>query len=121
MTNQASEDELNEILNQLTGWGEWVQDPDDGSFTRVKWEGSPVLAEAKAAIQSLIRTEKLKLLAEVRERVIGEDEVFVDLPIVDGTGKTISIIDRSFTTYMVVKNHLRAEQRTKLTKLEAGL
>ena len=59
-TNQASEDELNEILNQLTGWGEWVQDPDDGSFTRVKWEGSPVLAEAKAAIQSLIRTEKLK-------------------------------------------------------------
>lgn len=91
---------------------------DDGSYSSITDEGVDAVINF---IKALIRTEKLKLLAEVRERVVGEDEVFVDLPIVDGTGKTISIIDRSFTTNMVVKNHLRAEQRNKLNKLEAEL
>ena len=111
MSNQASEDELNEILNQLTGWGEWVQDPDDGSFTRVKWEGSPVLAEAKAAIQSLIRTEKLKLLAEVRERVIGKD-----LPPDVATDSGIGYSRQQFAINMG-----KAGQRRELNKMEVEL
>ena len=114
MSNQASEDELQIELECLYNciW----YDIADGADRKELW-----VKEIGFVVERLMRTEKLKLLAEVRERVIGEDEVFVDLPIVDGTGKTISIVDRSFTTYMVVKNHLRAEQRTKLTKMEAEL
>ena len=112
MDNQASEDDLySKLLNlRLTVWRQ----------TNLNGQAN-LDHDSVEEVLALIRTEKLKLLAEVRERVIGEDEVFVDLPIVDGTGKTISIVDRSFTTYMVVKNQLRAEQRTKLAKLEAEL
>lgn len=49
---------------------------------------------------ALIRTEKLKLLAEVRERVVGEDEPGV-------------------TNIMIAAEH--AEQRNVLTQLEAEL
>ena len=51
---------------------------------------------------SLIRTEKLKLLAEVRERVVGEDQP--------------DIGDSSHE-----RNILRREEREALTKLEAEL
>ena len=51
-------------------------------------------------VMSIIRTEKLKLLAEVRERVIGKDEPGV-------------------TNIMIAAEH--AEQRNVLTKLEAEL
>ena len=107
-TNQVSGDELRaEILTE---------------FKQVhKLAPADYTENCTNVVMSIIRTEKLKLLAEVRERVVGEDDVLVDIPIVDGTGKTISIVDRSFTTYMMVKNHLRAEQRTKLAKLEAEL
>ena len=127
-TNQTSEDELGEILKQSykhIAYSSIATLPAELKYYYLKTaqtlDYEKEFNYTKAAIESLIRTEKLKLLAEVRERVIGEDDVFVDLPIVDGTGKTISIVDRSFTTYMVVKNQLRAEQRTKLTKMEAEL
>ena len=58
---------------------------------------------------SLIRTEKLKLLDEVREQVIGEDE---------DTRKWEDPIDRQVASEC---NQLRAEQRARLTKLEAEL
>ena len=51
-------------------------------------------------VMSIIRTEKLKLLDEVRERVIGEDEPGI-------------------TNIMIAAEH--AEQRNVLTKLEAEL
>lgn len=51
---------------------------------------------------SLIRTEKLKLLAEVRERVVGENQP--------------DIGDSSHE-----RNILRNEQRAALNKLEAEL
>ena len=56
----------------------------------------------KQAIQSAIRTEKLKLLAEVRERVVGEDQP--------------DIGDSSHE-----RNILRREEREALAKLEAEL
>ena len=64
---------------------------------------------ARDAIQSLIRTEKLKLLAEVRERVIGEDE-----PVFYGDGQIGN-------TPQEDRNELRSEQKFNLTKLEAEL
>jgi len=62
-------------------------------------------------IDSLIRTEKLKLLAEVRERVIGED-----LPPDVATDSGIGYSRQQFAINMG-----KAGQRTKLTKLEAEL
>jgi len=62
-------------------------------------------------IDSLIRTEKLKLLAEVRERVIGED-----LPPDVATDSGIGYSRQQFAINMG-----KAGQSTKLTKLEAEL
>lgn len=61
------------------------------------------------AIIDVIRTEKLKLLAEVRGRVVGDNE---------DTQKWEDPIDRQVADEC---NQLRAEMRTILTKLEAEL
>ena len=66
------------------------------------------ISEAKAAIQSIIRTEKLKLLAEVRERV-------VDKP--TGNHNADSLLERDVLIY----NQATAYLRTELAKLEAEL
>ncbi len=103
-TNQASEDELVEILETLTaeafifgnlalGKGVNISLPDDNHEL-------PPVEKALVALQSLIRTEKLRLLAEVRERVVGEDEPGV-------------------TNIMIAAEH--AKQLAELTKLEAEL
>ena len=60
-------------------------------------------------VMSIIRTEKLKLLDEVRERVVGEDEVPKARP------------DKLRQSPPWQRNQLRNDQRTKLTKLEAEL
>ena len=62
-------------------------------------------------INALIRTEKLKLLAEVRERVVGED-----LPPDVATDSGIGYSRQQFAINMG-----KAGQRTKLTKMEAEL
>lgn len=69
------------------------------------------LSTAKTAIQSIIRTEKLKLLAEVREQVIGKD---CSDEVSGG-----SCFDQIYAN--TIKNELKDEQRTALTKLEAEL
>lgn len=66
----------------------------------------PYLSERHDAINALIRTEKLKLLADVRERVVGEDTTY--------EGHTMNWAIEHH-------NHLRAEQRAELTKLESEL
>ena len=77
MTNQASEDELNKTVERLLrfncpngcdGNGSYPEMSADGEWEQGQCQwcfeyGMP----ARDAIQSLIRTEKLKLLAEVRE------------------------------------------------------
>ena len=67
-------------------------------------------------IQNLIRTEKLKLLAEVRERVVGEDETRIPA---DG-GPFTNTTDKP-NHYITLRNANRADQRAALTKLEAEL
>ena len=87
MSNQASEDELRaEILTE---------------FKQVhKLAPADYTENCTNVVMSIIRTEKLKLLDEVRGRVIGKDEPGV-------------------TNIMIAAEH--AEQRTALTKLEAEL
>ena len=86
MTNQASKDELRaEILTE---------------FKQVhKLAPADYTENCTNVVMSIIRTEKLKLLAEVRERVIGETSEL------DSNGRY----------------NLKVEQRAALTKLEAEL
>ena len=95
-TNQASEDELRTLDDILS------QAFTDGASDTM-WKNDrhvEIFATAKKELQALIRTEKLKLLAEVRERVVGGDEPGI-------------------TNIMIAAEH--AEQRTALNKLEAEL
>lgn len=81
------------------------------------------------AVAPIIRTEKLKLLAEVRERVIGEDDKQTrnDAGFGDWfTCATCNVIlsDETASNYLCIctlRNDLRVEQRAALGKLEADL
>ena len=64
-------------------------------------------------VMSIIRTEKLKLLAEVRERVVGEDKPL------QGKYRASGLMSYDMTNHY--ENSLRAEQRAVLTQLEAEL
>ena len=89
MTNQASEDGLREQLADKLEW-----------YSRYRERGQDDdMDRAFDGILALVRTEKLKLLAGVRERVVGE---FSEL---DSNGRY----------------NLKVEQRAELNKLEAEL
>ena len=94
-TNQASE-ELKQKLRDTKTFNYNVYFGVDGGDYAISFD------EALDEIVSLIRTEKLKLLAEVRERVVGEYQP--------------DIGDSSHE-----RNILRREEREALTKLEAEL
>ena len=66
-TNQASEDKLGNILRSLA-YDAMESGVDNSKHGYTYSDIDELLPTAKAAIQSLIRTEKLKLLAEVREQ-----------------------------------------------------
>lgn len=97
MTNQASGDELRAAV--LT------------EFKQVhKLAPADYTENCTNIVMSLIRNEKLKLLAEVRGRVVGEDEDMTELePYGD---RYSTVCDR---------NALRSEQLESLTKMEAEL
>lgn len=86
MSIQASEDVLIELAKKF----------DMDEYGTVNENGGYLIGE----VRKLIRNEKLKLLAEVRERVVGEDEPGV-------------------TNIMIAAEH--AKQIANLTKLEAEL
>lgn len=70
-TNQAGEDELAKQIESITQamfvtLSEWQ------AGVPIDWHSAK--AKGRADLLDLIRTEKLKLLAEVRERVVGENE-----------------------------------------------
>ena len=105
-TKQASEDEMRENIDALLErWRNILTHKGDGNGD--EYYQSEVVDD----IQELIRSEKLKLLAEVRERVIGEN-----LP---PDVATDSGLDYSFQQFAI--NMGKAGQRTKLTKLEEEL
>lgn len=106
MTNQASEDELREQLADKLEW-----------YSRYRERGQDDdMDRAFDGILALIRTEKLKLLKEVRERVIGENQHSEHKEWDCPCGVT-----HSFTEEWHATNRLRDEQRTALNKLEAEL
>ena len=94
MTNQASEDELREKINSALF-------ADDFPIL------NDIEKDAVDRILAIIRTEKLKLLAEVRERVVGENEPEFNTPKPE-IGN-------------MARNRLREAQIESLTKLEAEL
>ena len=102
-TNQASEDELRaEILTE---------------FKQVhKLAPADYTENCTNVVMSIIRTEKLKLLAEVRERVVGENQLPEHKEWDCPCGVTHSLTEEWHAT-----NRLRDEQRTALAKLEAEL
>ena len=120
-TNQASEEELEFIVSGY-------RDINGNKFAQVTAKckcgrGGWVRLEKHPDVQSLIRTEKLKLLAEVRERVVGE-------PIPDDWDDDIDDMTKwkYYTGYksnaddfVAGYNRSRAERLEQLTKLEAEL
>ena len=74
MSNQTSEDELKKLLKRKELF--------DRLVFMFSWKGETRRAKANKTMKAidqytedLIRTEKLKLLAEVRERVVGEGDL----------------------------------------------
>ena len=111
-TNQASEDEskkpserkrLFDRLIFMFGW--------KGETRRNK--ANKMMKIIDQYTETIIRTEKLKLLAEVRERVVGEDELYAT----DEAGWGVLASNRE----KMHANKVKSEQRVKLTKLEAEL
>jgi hypothetical protein len=100
MDNQASEDELREQLADKLEW-----------YSRYRERGQDDdMDRAFDDILALIRHEKLKLLAEVRERVVGENDYQPGNPAPD-------LVEHN----QLVRDGLRFEQRVELNKLEAEL
>lgn len=104
-TNQASEDSLRYVLRHTKVTAYAAGKPYVVNLATV------IQKEDIDAIQALIRTEKLKLLAEVRERVVGESEFPTEREEWHGE-EDAKIIGR---------DELRDEQLIELAKLEAEL
>ncbi len=112
---EAKPAELDDILKPLRDFGEdnahgmtWEYSTDiEDDIKNDTATVNGLATEAKQAILELIRTEKLKLLAEVRERVVGSLEPHTE------NGLLPDRVDR--------RNQLRTEQLDVLTKLEAEL
>jgi hypothetical protein len=107
---EARIDELDNILRSLA-YDAMESGVDNSKHGYVYGAVDELLPTAKTAIQSIIRTEKLKLLAEVRGRVIGEnDRGTITDPDSPSYGE-------QYESTMADKDDLRAA----LTKLEAEL
>lgn len=114
MSNQASEDELRETVKAEIKYRveqEYEKYHNDTTFeyNGVDFWREQIENKLSDTLLSIIRTEKLKLLAEVRERVVGED-----LPPDVATDSGIGYSRQQFAINMG-----KAGQRTELTKLEA--
>ena len=119
-TNQASEDKpINQhlvCLWQLHDIEETIADAAPEELADLHSKLVALSTNITEDVQAAIRTEKLKLLAEVRERVVGENQHSEHKEWDCPCGAT-----HSFTEEWHATNHLRDEQRAALTKLEAEL
>lgn len=71
------------------------------------------LNEAKQAIEAIIRTEKLELLAEVRELLIDR------IPVYDGDDSFGKEYQAGYNSMAHATRTMQLQQRAELTKLEA--
>ena len=116
MTNQASEDELERKIEQCFIKNNMCDCGDEHtSLSLDETEFFDVEAVVKD-IKQLIRTEKLMLLAEVRERVVGENIKWNYTERMQYSTRETDALD-----YMFAVNSTKDEQRDLLTKLEAEL
>ena len=125
-TNQASEDEklaklFHDTYERLApAFSYKTRKASAVPWTDVPPNNKGLMIAVAHEINDAIRTEKLKLLAEVREQVVGEDVEYVKW-YTDITGEQ----DYYYTVKrpMAVKhqNELRGKQRAELTKMEAEL
>ena len=101
-TNQASEDELRaEILTE---------------FRQVhKLAPADYTENCTNVVMSLIRTEKLKLLAEVRELLIDR------IPVYDGDDSFGKEYQAGYNSMAHATRTMQLQQSAELTKLEAEL
>ena len=106
-TNQASEDVLIELATKF----------DMDEYGTVNENGGYLIGE----VRKLIRTEKLKLLDEVRERVIGEDVKESNYVLNMGIAHNPPKDTTRTNLIRQGANLTKAEQRENLTKLEAEL
>lgn len=118
MTNPTDTNQASEIAEQIIqDFRKWHDGPWD-------YNGDDPRQKGAKTIQELIRTEKLKLLAEVRERVVGEDERIdiqsefdkIDVPHLE-TDKYPGLDGVRQASRNIYRNH----QRVELAKLEAEL
>ena len=124
MSNQASEGEIRETIERLLrfncpngcdGNGSYPEMSADGEWEQGQCQwcfeyGMP----ARDAIQSLIRTEKLKLLAEVRKRVVGaKNDLYFK-------NKIPQTLPEYMDNVVKVREQIREDQRVELDKLETN-
>ena len=114
MTNQASEDEKAIMIGFLYGIQSDFLSADEVKH-RMAWFRHTQGYED--AIE-LIRTEKLKLLAEVRERVVGEDDEQSLRELSRDIAYEVATVLFEINT---TRNVLKREQRESLEKMEAEL
>ena len=110
MSNQASEDILTYGVDRGIPGGDFATLSIKKGSTLFTFTGDEAVA-----IIDVIRTEKLKLLAEVRERVVGAKN---DLYFKNEIPQTLP---EYMDDVVKVREQLRVEQREVLTKLEAEL
>ena len=109
-TNQASEDELKERIGNLHAYNF------DGDDVTVKvMVDEDILESIAEYVGAIIRTEKLKLLAEVRKRVVGaKNDLYFK-------NKIPQTLPEYMDNVVKVREQIREDQRVELDKLEAEL
>ncbi len=109
-TNQASEDEMRENIDALLErWRNILTHKGDGNGD--EYYQSDVVDD----IQEIIRTEKLELLAEVRELLIDR------IPVYDGDDSFGKEYQAGYNSMAHATRTMQLQQSAELTKLEAEL
>ena len=108
-TNQASEDELRAIIERYIDRAAVLAKQDGTSFNNKHL----LKLDMATAIETIIRTEKLKLLAEVRELLIDR------IPVYDGDDSFGKEYQAGYNSMAHATRTMQLQQRAELTKLEA--
>ena len=120
MSNQASEDRLDTDTQIMHKIDYILYSEHEQPFSK----GDALLMLIRNQINAHVRTEKLKLLAEVRERVVGEDEpldVQSDYDKLDVPHPETDRYPGLDGVRQASRNLCRERQRVALTKMEAEL
>jgi hypothetical protein len=110
-TNQASEDELRAIIERYIDRAAVLAKQDGTSFNNKHL----LKLDMATAIETIIRTEKLKLLAEVRELLIDR------IPVYDGDDSFGKEYQAGYNSMAHATRTMQLQQSAELAKLEAEL